>query len=141
MRDAITLLDKCLSYSGDITVENVVNALGATDYGVMFELLEYIYEKDEFNIIETIENIYMDGKDLKQFTRQFFFFVLDLVKYNICHNFDYVQIPSSYSKECKLETGKKQFIIVLTGELQELLNRIKWEQNPKQFIIAGLLTL
>ena len=42
MRDAITLLDKCLSYSGDITVENVVNALGATDYGVMFELLEYI---------------------------------------------------------------------------------------------------
>ena len=26
MRDAITLLDKCLSYSGDITVENVVNA-------------------------------------------------------------------------------------------------------------------
>ena len=24
----------------------------------------------------------MDGKDLKQFTRQFFFFVLDLVKYN-----------------------------------------------------------
>lgn len=141
MRDAITLLDKCLSYSGDITVENVVNALGATDYGVMFELLEYIYEKDEFNVIETIENIYMDGKDLKQFTRQFFFFVLDLVKYNICHNFDYVQIPSSYRKECKLETGKKQFIIVLTGELQELLNRIKWEQNPKQFIIAGLLTL
>ena len=67
--------------------------------------------------------------------------MLDLVKYNICHNFYYVQIPSSYSKECKLETGKKQFIIVLTGALQELLNRIKWEQNPKQFIIAGLLTL
>ena len=56
----------------------------------MFELLEYIYEKDEFNIIETIENIYMDGKDLKQFTT--IFLVLDLVKYNICRNFDYVQI-------------------------------------------------
>ncbi len=35
----------------------------------------------------------MDGKDLKQFTRILFPFVLDLVKYNICHNFDYVQIP------------------------------------------------
>lgn len=44
MRDAITLMDKCLSYSTELTVENVVKALGVANYDVMFSLLDSLIE-------------------------------------------------------------------------------------------------
>ena len=40
MRDAITLMDKCLSYSSELTVENIVKALGVADYDTMMEKVE-----------------------------------------------------------------------------------------------------
>ena len=83
----------------------------------------------------------MNGKDLKQFTRQFFFFVLELVKYNVVKDFKYVSIPNTYADQCSLSAGEQEFAMRLIIKLQELVNVIKWEQNPKPFIIARLLTI
>ena len=43
-RDAITMLDKCLAYPKDLTLENVVKALGTTDYDTMFKLTDYLID-------------------------------------------------------------------------------------------------
>ena len=87
MRDAITLLDKCLAYSKDLTVENVVQALGTVDYEVFFELSDAILKRDSANVIKVIETVYADGKDLKQFVKDYLSFLLDINKYDILHSF------------------------------------------------------
>lgn len=142
MRDAITLLDKCLSYdSTELTMQTVITALGVMDYSELFSLFKDIYHAEDANIIRSIEDTYMNGKDLKQFTRQFFFFVLELVKYNVVKDFKYVSIPNTYADQCNLSAGEQEFAMRLIIKLQELVNVIKWEQNPKPFIIARLLTI
>lgn len=142
MRDAITLLDKCLSYdSTELTMQTVITALGVMDYSELFSLFKDIYHAEDANIIRSIEDTYMNGKDLKQFTRQFFFFVLELVKYNVVKDFKYVSIPNTYADQCSLSAGEQEFAMRLIIKLQELVNVIKWEQNPKPFIIARLLTI
>ena len=39
MRDSITMLEKCLGYSNKLTVENVVKALGISDYEALHRII------------------------------------------------------------------------------------------------------
>jgi DNA polymerase-3 subunit gamma/tau len=75
MRDAITLLDKCLSYSSELTVDNVVKALGVADYETMFRLVDALDLNDIQNTVSIINTIYNSGIDLKLFIKTFFEFI------------------------------------------------------------------
>ena len=81
MRDAITLLDKCLSYSKDLTLENVVKALDVVDYDVMFKLTDSILHRNSARTLEMIETMYFSGVDLKQFISLYMQFVINICKY------------------------------------------------------------
>lgn len=141
MRDAITLMDKCLAYSTALTLENVIKSLGVTDYDTMFHLTSSILDCDKKHIIEIIEKVHMDGKDLKQFIKNYMQFLLDVNKFYCLDSFDYIAIPKLEAYENWLNnTRPKEF------ELQDLLNvvirlhsEIKWETSPKTVIEATLL--
>lgn len=137
MRDAITLMDKCLAYSSNLTLENVVKALGVLDYDEMFKLLEYITSQQSSEIIKFVENVHRSGRDLKQFIKQFTNFVLDVCKYSLIHTTDFISIPSTYTKELNKYAG-----IILAPTLKmlvELNHEIKWDDSPKAVIEATLI--
>lgn len=93
MRDAITLLDKCLAYSMELTLENVVKALGTVDYKVMIDLTNSIIHENKTDIVSIIEDIYAQGKDIKQFVKQYIYFLLDIQKYSIGCDWTYINLP------------------------------------------------
>ena len=93
MRDAITMMDKCLSFSTDLTIENVTKALGTSDYVIMLGLTANLLNEDAQTVIEIIEYIYHDGIDLKQFIKQYVSFLLDVCKYGVSADFKYLQVP------------------------------------------------
>ncbi len=136
MRDAITLLEKCLSYSHCLSVENVIKALGITGYDDMFELLNFILNKDSKNIIELINHVYMQGTDLKQYMKQFANFVLDVCKYQITKSFMYIQIPNIYKS--KLDLISEELGDVL-DTLIKLNFDLKYDMTPKETIESVLL--
>lgn len=140
MRDAITLLDKCLSYSNDLTVQNVINALGVADYDTMFELTAFLCERNINGMLNLITNVYESGMDLKQFIKDYFEFILDLNTYKHTESMDSIKLPINY--ETKLEeitSYEWQCIISLLQILVDLMNEIKWVQNPKSIIIARFM--
>lgn len=141
MRDAITLMDKCLSYSEDLTLENVVKALGAVDYDTMFFLTDSIITNELDSVIKTIENIHRAGKDLKQFVKTYTVFMLDLCKYGSLKSFEYLEIPSTYKK--KMDTyndhSYNDHFPSLLNTLVKLNADIKWETSPKALIEATLI--
>lgn len=140
MRDAITMMDKCLSYSEDLTLENVVKALGLTDYANMFDLTDAIIEKREDDIINIIESVHSDGKDLKQFVKSYMNFLLDVCKYNILHSFKYVSIPDTYKKELDgYDECEYDIVRRLLKDVIKLNADIKWETSPKYMIEAVLV--
>ena len=69
MRDALTMLDKCLAYSNDLTIENVVKALGLSDYETLTAFLGVCIDHDRFDKIELVNRVYMSGNDLKRFIK------------------------------------------------------------------------
>ena len=137
LRDAITLLDKCLSYSTELTVENVVKALGVANYDVMFSLLDSLIESKTSLCLEQIDSIYKSGIEMKQFVKTFTEFVLDICKYGLTKDFGLIKIPNIYKSE--LDTyGDYEYSRAkdLLSILIELNAEIKWETNPKYNIEA-----
>ena len=141
MRDAITLMDKCLSYSKDLTVENIVKALGVADYDTMKELTDALwYKSDNTKIIDIIERIHSSGKDLKQFIRQYLNFVLDIKKFIVLNEFDYLSIPETeeMSDWLKRHTDYDEVSDWL-DLLIKINSEIKYDGSPKYMIEAMLL--
>lgn len=136
MRDAITLMDKCLAYSTDLTLENVIEALGTVDYTLMGSLLEYILTKRTEDMFQLISDVYYSGKDLKLFIKQFTSFVLDVLKYQITGSVEYTQIPSLYEE---MLNSFKDVPKHLLSALVKLNSEIKWETSPRALIEATLL--
>ena len=141
MRDALTMMDKCLAFSEELQIESVVKVLGVVDYSVMFDLTNAVIYGDKQKVIEVIEKIHSEGKDLKLFTREYLNFVLDVVKYDITQTFTYMQLPSAYAEELeKHEDGvwfqgcQKLLEVVL-----QLVNDVKWDSNPKMLIESRLI--
>lgn len=143
MRDAITMLDKCIAYSTELTTKNVVSALGVVDYVEYFKLFNLSYLKEQADMIEQIESVFMAGKDLKLFIKGYFMFLVDIEAYNITKNSEIVQIPTNFLEDFAKEwnVDKLRFAHESMKIIQDLLQEIKWEQNPKPFIIARLLSL
>ena len=131
MRDAITMMDKCLSLSSDLTIESVVQALGTVDYNTHFDLLFKLETGVKDSAVKLIEDVYNSGKDLKQFIKQFQYFVLDVCKYKMFNDFKYVSIPALEEYKGKLEDEDLELALGVLEWVRQLNSDIKWEANPK----------
>lgn len=146
MRDAITLMDKCLAFSKDLTLENVVKALGTTDYDTMFKLTNYLLQLNGENstqlALKTIEDIYNDGKDLKTFVRQYVQFLLDLSKWGIGCDWKYLTLPRLSNYEQWLKECDGNTFADIENWLSVFVNLnadIKWSQSVKYDIEASIM--
>ena len=142
MRDAISLMDKCLAYSKDLTLENVVAALGTTDYDTMFNLLDTLLNKNSNGAIGIIEDIYNSGKDLKQFVNQFIRFLLDIAKWGLGCEWKYIQIPRLEDYEKWLKAASDDEFVSVQMWLSTFINLqsdIKWSQSVKYDVEARIL--
>ena len=140
MRDAITLMDKCLSFSSDLTVENVIKALGVADYNTMFDLNNAFFENDKTKLIKIVSDVYSSGMDLKLFIKTYFEFLLDLNVYCLTKDLSMTKIPEIWVDEMN-SYGSHEWSVSnnLLTYITDLQSSIKWEQNPKAVIIAKFI--
>ena len=142
MRDAITLMDKCLAYSKDLTLENVVKALGTTDYDTMFKLTDRLIYNKADAAIQIIEELYNSGKDLKTFVKQYVQFLLDLDKYGIGCDWKYLQLPRLKEYEDWLKECDDNIFQSIEDWLSVFINLhadIKWSQSVKYDIESAVI--
>ena len=144
MRDAITMLDKCLAYRPELTISNVLTVLGTASYPTMFRLARTLLCGDSAEMIDIVEEIHYSGKDLKQFIKTFMQFALDLNKYECTGKMGATDLPST----CELDiqdlrgvVGKSysEGILDLLNALVKLNAEIKWETAPKSVIEASFV--
>ena len=144
MRDAITLVDKVCSFSDNLTLENVVKALGATDYDVMLDLTDSLTQSHTIEMVEIIENIYSAGKDIKTFIKSYLHFLLDVEKYFIGCDWKYINIPKTQKYQDWLDAFSDDninFTLEILNTVLKLNADIKYSATPKQDIEAVFLVL
>lgn len=143
MRDAIMKLDTVLGYTTNITLQSVLDCLGITNYEHLLKIVQGIINKQADESIQIIDKIYRDGKDLKLFVKDLNKFVLDLCKLNITRNKELTMIPTDIMRQCihiATNTSKYDLVDILDG-VNNLLDKIKYEQNPKNLIESELIIL
>ena len=138
MRDAITMMDKCLSLNPHLSVDSAVKALGTVDYDVHFDLLFFLESNNKKSAIELVEKVYDAGKDLKQFIKQFQYFVLDVCKYMMFRDFTMVSIPALDEYRQKMEDDELDSALTVLERVRHLNTDIKWETNPKAIVQTAI---
>lgn len=138
LRDAITSLDKCLSYSNELTVDNVMKCLEIVDFDKMLKLSEAIM-KTKLDAINIIEDIYNNGNDIKIFVKQYLDFVVNHLKYFYTNN----EKVTLFSKEFCEKLSNFNMNIDKYLNLMEMMmflnDSMRYETNPKILLEANIM--
>ena len=82
MRAAITLLEECLDYSTELTLDNILKVTsGGLDEVNMLNMLELICIKDSVKALQLFTKIYNSGIDISVFIKMFTEYLVNCVKY------------------------------------------------------------
>lgn len=126
MRDALTLLDKALAYSKDITSENLVNALGLPNYDDYFKLLSAIAKKDNTTISEVVHDVYNSGTNFVKWFEGFHAFIMNIVKFIFIQDISKTMIPEHYaSKLSKYGAVHSAICLQLANKLLRMNSELK----------------
>ena len=138
MRSAITLMDKCLSLDNNLTLETVLNVVGTGSYDTFFNMLEGLIEHTEVPV-QTIDETFEAGKDVKIFMKEFAKFVLEVEKYAIYNSFEHITIPQIYEEQLKSIVDKSSSLPDILEMVFNINNQVKWDNDPKTLIELMLL--
>lgn len=112
MRDALTLLDKALAYSNDVTSESLMSSLDLPKYDDYFSLLSAYAKKDNASISKIINQVYNSGINFTKWFEGFHGFVMNVVKYIFLKDINSTMIPSHYESRLS-EYGDAHSVICL----------------------------
>lgn len=136
MRDAITTLDKCLSYSKNLTLSNVVKVLsaGVTPYD-LYDFTKLLLNKDSKNALAMVDKFFMSGMDMNLFLSMYFEFLLNLQKYLVLQDKSVSSLPDDILEDCNVTMGSS--VRTYCQKLYILLNSPK--VNVKNLLEAWVI--
>ena len=81
MRDSLSLLDQCVAfYMGEkLTYDHVLEVLGAVDTEMFSRLLRELLAMDVHKVIETVDELVMQGRELSQLASDFTWYLRNLL--------------------------------------------------------------
>ena len=139
MRKAISLLDKCISFSKDITLENIKNALDLDDAENMLVLLNILINKNLNDTLTLTEYLYQSGIDIKLFIKQFIDFLVNTIKYIATKDENITNLSFETIEKLKDYFNNLQDCIQILNLHINLYSIIKFEQNPIILYQANLI--
>lgn len=134
MRDAQSLLDQVISYSGkEIKVGDVTEILGLVDRETLRSFIDKIMDKNSSEALEIFQNLLLYGNDIKLFCKEILEYLKNLTMMKVVNN------PSSILKLLPedMEYMKRQSEKLGQEELQQIFNivykvgkEIRYSSNP-----------
>ncbi len=81
MRDALSLLDQCIAFylNQKLTYENVLEVLGTVDTAVFSRMLRNILAQDTVSVLDTVDAMISEGRELSQFLADFLWYLRNLL--------------------------------------------------------------
>lgn len=141
MRDGLSLLDKCAAFGcGEkLTYERALEILGAVDTAVFSELVRYMHTGEIIGIMDLIERVVMQGRELTQFVTDLIMYLRNLMLLKVSDDGgmeDLLNVSSDHLKLLKEETEmfELESIFRYINILGELQNRMKFS-NQKRILL------
>jgi DNA polymerase-3 subunit gamma/tau len=147
MRDALSLLDQCISfYLGKaLTYDNVLEVLGAVDTQVFAKLLTFIREQKVSGCIKLLEEIENNGRELGQFLIDFIWYLRNLLLLKTSEDVNdiIIEVSTENLELLKAEAARmqEQALIRYIRIFSELSNQIRYAARKRVLIEIALIKL
>lgn len=110
MREAISLFDKCISYSSDVTLDNVEKVLGLVKYELLVNLNNAIVDKNLEEAEKLVNILKSQNSNLLSVLDSILQFFIGCAKFQKFGNIEYTSIPTLYKDKIKLCDETMHFV-------------------------------
>mgnify|MGYP000860854741 CR=1 FL=1 len=145
MRDALSILDRCVSYSqGKIAYDTVIDLLGTVNYEVIVEAVNSIINKNIESTMTIVDDILNSGKELAFFLDELIIYFRNILITKITNSSDNLIKVSEEALERLKETGKNLKINEIVYYIEELSTaqaECKKALNPRILLETKLIKL
>lgn len=142
MRDAISILDRCVSDGDEVITEEKIRELsGVPQFEYLSEMAEALIVHNPEEVLKISEKLIEEGKDINVFLWELIKLMRDIVMYKIDGNL------VAYSAEEKekinhiFSKSNKEVFLDLIGKLSEVQNNLKWATEPSILFETGMIKI
>lgn len=137
MRDALSMLEKCLSY-GELTYQNISDVLGVVDMHTVISIVRSLIAKDIPAALQKVNNLHSKGKDFLQLTADLIRVFRNLMVLQSTDDPSLFDMDVSELKEIPL---KERECFEVINILSELLTNLKYSDSPKVLMEVYLMQI
>lgn len=145
MRDAQSILDRCMSFNEEIIdYETVINLLGTVNYQVVLEAVGYIIDKDIKSTMVLVDDILNSGKEISFFLDELIVAFRNLLIIKTTNSSDnLIRISEDEAEELKSLSDKVSVdtIVKFIEELSIAQLECKRSLNPRVLLETKLIKL
>ncbi|MBU7007589.1 DNA polymerase III subunit gamma/tau [Phosphitispora fastidiosa] len=143
MRDALSVLDQCISFGEkSVTVSDVNDVLGTVNSDYMFQMTGCFLENDVTQSLRLVDQLVRQGKDVRQFTKDLTEFYRNLLLTEVCADAgELVAVTDEVLEQMKNQAsalGKKRitsFIDIFSAAEREM----KWTSQPRLLLELAVI--
>ena len=141
MRDALSILERCLQEEGTITDSVVKELVGIPKTESVNKIVKSILEKNTQTALQSIDEIIEEGKDITNFLWEIIKYVKDILVYKVNNKLEiYNEEEKAKIKELADNTDKDRLVSIIF-ELSNLENDIKWSSQKLIMFQVAIIKL
>lgn len=143
MRDALSMLDKVVSYDAGVNMEVVNQALGLVGFDDSFKLLSGVLSQDAEAVLRCLDKLNTNGADFKIAVQDFRRFVLNAIKSFLNVSPDLIPMPASEVAKFGQYAGRgapAQLFKVL-DVVNTLVGKVGYDSDPYTLTCTMFLQL
>lgn len=146
MRDSLSLLDQCAAFymNETLTYDHVLEVLGAVDTEVFSRLLRQLLAMDVHQVIETVDELVMQGRELSQLAADFTWYLRNLLLVKSSDNMEDVLDASSENLALLKEEAQmidSDTLIRYIRIFSDLTNQLKYATQKRVLLEVTLIKL
>ena len=146
MRDSLSLLDQCAAFymNETLTYDHVLEVLGAVDTEVFSRLLRQLLAMDVHQVIETVDELVMQGRELSQLAADFTWYLRNLLLVKSSDNMEDVLDVSSENLALLKEEAQmidSDTLISYIRIFSDLTNQLKYATQKRVLLEVTLIKL
>lgn len=146
MRDALSLLDQCIAFhiGEKLTYDKVLDVLGAVDTDVYSALLRRIIDRDVKGVLQTVNDLIMEGKELSQLTSDFTWYLRNLLLAKSSDNMeDVLDVSTENFVQLKEEAGmvESDALMRYIRIFSDLSNQLKYATQKRVLLEVALIRI
>lgn len=145
MRDALSLLDQVMAFAigGKITLEDTLHVLGSAPLEDFLKLDRHLAEGDVGGALLLLDTLIRQGKDLRQFVRDYLTHMRDLLLLKVDTTGKALDLPAQSLESLKTQAGALPQERILSGIrlLAQVENDLRFTSSPRLLVEVGLIRL